>query len=1374
MSGINPNSQQSESESVPPAPGGSNTTTYTSIHSVQSTRITQSGNSISVHSSHSIEVISTDDDEEIMAIQTSIEQVADSQNSPQTTRTRAGFNSISDALGNLRTRLQQAHQAHQQRASARRSSNNPRGSMLQRLQDRLHVVDAAHSSRVPLRVMESRRASVPNRMIDQAGENAGSNEGERPSSAASAPPLHASAAIFRIDTRETAHYEDAATDGSTSRQTLQTRRSSVLFASRITANRSIMEGSSNVLLASGGDGSQTSRSDLLGVNSLRSRGDSLRDFELHVHPSISRRMLSPIADSNHSHGSETSATASDEEDTMETEPTTNDGVFDTNNKLYSWGSGMQSMHDDSNERSQDKNNSQHLQVVSSRLESKSILHASCGAHHSACATSRGTLYVAGKNVRGCVDPNSSEGEVISRPMLLDCVSHVRVMQVSCGFDHTAVLSSNGSVLTWGSNQHGQLGHRINGNQKIESTDYQGPIKCRPSGMALGKGRKASSIACGTNYTMILTQHMSVLVCGISSITGNHDVSKWGTPVEIPSLMGLPLVGISAGDGHAAVVTAHGTAFVWGENRNGCCARDFPKMLTLPVPVKAPSPSSQSGSGGRSMVSDDIAIVHVACGLEHTILVTRSGDLLVCGSNYRGQLGIESSKLQSTSKIVSVKHPKGGKFVSAEAGNGHSLALDASGNLWETGADGLTCIIEGKTVLVIAAGGDGNCIAIASPLTGSKSLQRQFSTEIPDDTKSIVDAVDSLLVEMESNENSQQHAGQEIAKKSEELLQHPSVLNLILNPLKLETMFERILRAGDIATRQTIANAIERGLKLGLESLRGSRMIYPEAVRCLLSYIKFFSIRDEKIVFDKRGEAIFLFCDTILGIPFEGYRALHDYATNLYPRNLFVKMLVRPLLLTLNACTKFTTDENQVQHFEPSRQAVPVIVAVLSWLHAMAEEANLADPSDFYSDGVSEIDVESLFEDLYRMKKASSHEKSKHFFLTAHPFLLSPGCKRNLLQMESQVEMFKTMMRDADFSASTNELKVQPFYHLEIEREHLVEQTLENIRKADPKELRKRLRVSFKGEEGLDAGGVTKEFFQLLCEELFDVHSGLWSSKYGDDLNWFNSENTWDDKGYELIGVLFGLALYNSVLLDVRFPLAVYRKILGLPLGLEDIIDDELRKGLKQLLDYPGDDVEDIFCLTFELTWMELGEERRLELKPDGANIPVTNENREEYVLRYVSWVLVDSINPQWDSFQTGLMRVMEDSSLDLFRPEELELLVVGTPELDFAALEANTKYEGGYDRDSEVVKNFWKFVKDAPHDTQIKLLKFAAATTKAPIGGLGKMDFIIQRAGPDSSNLPTSHTCFNTLLLPDYGPDLEKLESLLGRAILECEGFGLE
>lgn len=201
------------------------------------------------------------------------------------------------------------------------------------------------------------------------------------------------------------------------------------------------------------------------------------------------------------------------------------------------------------------------------------------------------------------------------------------------------------------------------------------------------------------------------------------------------------------------------------------------------------------------------------------------------------------------------------------------------------------------------------------------------------------------------------------------------------------MFERI-KKGDLEVKKVIALAIERGLKFGLESLRdNSRLMYPEAVRCLLLYIIFFDIRHDHVPFDIRGDCIMTFCDTILGLPFEGYRALHGWATSLFTSKLFVKMLVRPLLVSLNACLKFYVDENQVQHFQPSRRSVPVIIGVLSWLYTMAEEANLALPTDFYSDGVSQIDVNLLFEDLYRMKKAGKHERSKNFYICAYPFLL---------------------------------------------------------------------------------------------------------------------------------------------------------------------------------------------------------------------------------------------------------------------------------------------------------------------------------------------------------------------------------------------------
>lgn len=521
------------------------------------------------------------------------------------------------------------------------------------------------------------------------------------------------------------------------------------------------------------------------------------------------------------------------------------------------------------------------------------------------------------------------------------------------------------------------------------------------------------------------------------------------------------------------------------------------------------------------------------------------------------------------------------------------------------------------------------------------------------------------------------------------------------------------------------------------------------------------------------------CETILGLPFEGYKALMKWASTIYSTSeLFVTMLIKPLMGQLEKSLSGTIDNDGVEHVPRSRRVAPLLVALLRWIEKVAwlddRDHPLAKPEDFYCQAISTIDARLLYEDLYHFKRATKSERASRFFFSAFPFLIEPSTKRNLLQIESEMQMMKTITQNVTIDAESGEYQIDPFFELEVDREHLLEDALAKVREAKTSDLCRKLRIIFKGEEGLDAGGVTKEFFQLLSEDLFDVNSSLWSNRYGSEMTWFNSDCSWDDEGFELVGVLVGLALYNGVLLDVRFPMAVYRKLLSLPLGLEDMVDEEVKQGLHLLLNYEGDDVEDVFCLSFDVSWMAMGKEQTIELKPNGSEIPVTNENREEYVLLYVSWLLVDSIESQWEAFEKGIMRVMGNSSFNIFSPEELELLVVGTPELDFKALESNTSYEGGFDESSMVVRNFWRFIHEADRETQLQFLKFATGSSMAPIGGLAAIDFKIQRAGPDSPQLPTSHTCFNTLLLPDYGDDYEKLESRLGRAVLECEGFGLE
>ncbi|KAF9993678.1 hypothetical protein BGZ79_001629, partial [Entomortierella chlamydospora] len=144
----------------------------------------------------------------------------------------------------------------------------------------------------------------------------------------------------------------------------------------------------------------------------------------------------------------------------------------------------------------------------------------------------------------------------------------------------------------------------------------------------------------------------------------------------------------------------------------------------------------------------------------------------------------------------------------------------------------------------------------------------------------------------------------------------------------------------------------------------------------------------------------------------------------------------------------------------------------------------------------------------------------------------------------------------------------PYLVLELSRSHLVEETFEQITKKHA-DLKKPLKVAFVdvGEEGMDQGGVTKEFFQIMVEKVFDSQFGLFKELEESRSWWFEGvldgscqvEMTETDTKirlveYELVGILVGLALYNGVILGVRFPTVVYRKLLGWEIDLDAFIE----------------------------------------------------------------------------------------------------------------------------------------------------------------------------------------------------------------------------
>ncbi|OMJ86941.1 hypothetical protein SteCoe_11409 [Stentor coeruleus] len=345
----------------------------------------------------------------------------------------------------------------------------------------------------------------------------------------------------------------------------------------------------------------------------------------------------------------------------------------------------------------------------------------------------------------------------------------------------------------------------------------------------------------------------------------------------------------------------------------------------------------------------------------------------------------------------------------------------------------------------------------------------------------------------------------------------------------------------------------------------------------------------------------------------------------------------------------------------------------------------------------------------------------------------------------------------------------PYLNLEINREHMVEDTMQQINNKDIN-LKKPLRIKFIGEEGVDEGGVKKEFFQLIVKKLFEETTRMFVYIESKRLHWFSTSN--DSKHYELLGTLLGLAIYNGVNLDLRFPMALYRKLQNVQTGFDDLkeFDDFTVQSLQKIIEFPGD--IQTFCLNFIMDFDAWGQKMQAELIEGGRDLPVTNQNKYDFVKLYTNYILNVGVHDQFEAFKKGFLKICGGGLLKYLRPEELELILCGCPVFDLRDLERVAVYENGFTRESLTVNWLWGILHSLDIEQQKKFLFFVTGSDRAPINGLSSLHFVISRNGPDSDRLMTAHTCYNYLLLPEYNSE-DKMRSLLLTAINNSEGFGL-
>ncbi|ORX66021.1 hypothetical protein DL89DRAFT_275968 [Linderina pennispora] len=400
-----------------------------------------------------------------------------------------------------------------------------------------------------------------------------------------------------------------------------------------------------------------------------------------------------------------------------------------------------------------------------------------------------------------------------------------------------------------------------------------------------------------------------------------------------------------------------------------------------------------------------------------------------------------------------------------------------------------------------------------------------------------------------------------------------------------------------------------------------------------------------------------------------------------------------------------------------------------------------------------------------------------FSFCQYPFLLSLRAKVQIMQVDAARQM-QTKVKEAVISGPLP--ANQPHLKLLVRRKCLVEDSLHQLASHE-QDLKKRLKIEFVGEEGIDAGGLAKEWFMLLVRELMNPMYGMFRRESDDSslaseentewggAYWFNPASLETSNQYFLVGIVVGLALYNSTILDLNLPLAVFKKLLRTkfyanPTATSSMLADvaefrpQFARGLRQLLAYRGQDVEDVFCLTFEATYNAYGDVITVPLVPNGSNIPVTSSNRVEYVMRYLQWILNDSIAKQFEPFKRGFFYVCGGNALSLFKPEEVELMVHGSDtDWDPRILQKITEYAGFGDYEEMLTSWFWEILNDMAPKERRAFLAFLKLVL----------------LGDDFRRLPVAHTCFNQLGIWCYRSK-DEFRDKLAMALTESEGFGLQ
>lgn len=328
-----------------------------------------------------------------------------------------------------------------------------------------------------------------------------------------------------------------------------------------------------------------------------------------------------------------------------------------------------------------------------------------------------------------------------------------------------------------------------------------------------------------------------------------------------------------------------------------------------------------------------------------------------------------------------------------------------------------------------------------------------------------------------------------------------------------------------------------------------------------------------------------------------------------------------------------------------------------------------------------------------------------------------------------------------------------------------------VRVATKHSLKGSLSVNFTNEQGIDAGGLRREFYELIGKEMKNTRYNLFQNYFVNSVErYFLHPSIYEIERRRDYLYTLGKFTANSIVtrnyIGICFVDAFVKHLYDEPVTFEDmqhVVSPVEYAGYMHLKELSAEELEDA-CITFEI----VEQSKRVELLPGGRDMPVTRDNLAQYLARIADYRLHSRYRDEILEFKRGFNEILKVEFIRQFIVEsEFNILICGKMDINAENILAVCVYSNG---NAPLISMFKTYVQEAEEEVLKCFLKFATGSSVIPFDTDGYR-LEIQFINSNIKNLPLAHTCFRSIECPKYTSQRMMKIKLDAAFLYGSEGF---